>query len=431
MTTEYKQSRVSWIGKIPVDWRSVRIKNIFHGISNGSTLTQVDDITDYPVSRIETISTGEINLSKVGYVEGHESLERFKLNKGDFLLSHINSYEYIGNSAEVKINNLYHGMNLLRLQPDHNRVLSSFVYYYLKSNLFKNAIQMISKPAINQVSVPITGFKNLRFPLPSKEEQGRIVNYLDEKVGRVRELVADKERLIELLEEQKQTLVHEAVTRGLDPEAPTKPTNLPWLDQIPAHWNVKKISWIFNLIGSGTTPTATNKNYYTDGKYPWINTGDLNDGYLHDCQKRVNEIALESYSSLKKYPKNALIIALYGATIGKLAITKFKATVNQACCVMADSVENIQFLFYWFLANRPNIINLSYGGGQPNISQDIVKGLRVALPPLPEQQAIVEHIERETSKIDELIATARREIELVREYEASLIYHVVTGKVRV
>lgn len=116
----YKPSGISWIGEIPSHWEVLRLKNLFFGFSNGTTLNQIrNGETDYPVTRIETISKGVINKEKVGYVEYSPILEKYLLNPGDILISHINSFERIGNSALVQYSDtpIYHGMNLLRLIP--------------------------------------------------------------------------------------------------------------------------------------------------------------------------------------------------------------------------------------------------------------------------------------------------------------------------
>ncbi|WP_255036758.1 restriction endonuclease subunit S [Lacihabitans soyangensis] len=206
-----------------------------------------------------------------------------------------------------------------------------------------------------------------------------------------------------------------------------KPTNIDWIGDIPEHWSSRKVAWSFNLIGSGTTPKSDSDLYYENGKHNWLLTGDLTDGEIFETSKKVTDLALKETSSLKKYPKNSIVMAMYGATIGKLGILKIETTTNQACCVLADSPYfDYKYVFYWMLSSRESIINLSYGGGQPNINQDIVKGLKLTYPPLPEQQAIVTYLDQKTALIDELIAKKERKIELLKENRTALINHVVT-----
>jgi type I restriction enzyme S subunit len=206
-----------------------------------------------------------------------------------------------------------------------------------------------------------------------------------------------------------------------------KPSGVEWLGDVPQHWDVWKLAHAFALIASGTTPKTDNREYYDDGDIPWVNTGDLNDGELEDCGKRITTRALADHSSLKLYPAGSLLIAMYGATIGKLAMLRFPATVNQACCVFTGASPIVsKFMFYWFLGLRQQILSLATGGGQPNVSQDILRTLRVGCPDQTEQTKIASFLDRETSKIDGLVGEQRRLIELLKEKRQAVISHAVT-----
>ena len=212
------------------------------------------------------------------------------------------------------------------------------------------------------------------------------------------------------------------------PRYPTyKDSGVEWLGEVPEHWEVWKLSHAFTLIGSGTTPKTDNRDYYDGGEIPWVNTGDLNDRELDECKKRITALAITEHSALTIYPAGSLLIAMYGATIGKLALLNFAATVNQACCVFTGKSEIAsKFMFYWFLGLRQQIISLATGGGQPNISQDILRSLQVAIPPLSQQRQIATFLDHETAKIDALIAEQQRLIELLQEKRQAVISHAVT-----
>ena len=195
-----------------------------------------------------------------------------------------------------------------------------------------------------------------------------------------------------------------------------KPSKINWLAEIPDEWVEWKISRIFKKISSGTTPKAGTPEYYENGTIPWINTGDLNDSYLFDCKNYITEKAIKDHSTLKICDVDTLIIAMYGATIGKTAITKFKACTNQACCNLSESnIVDTKFAYYWFLASKEDIINLSYGGGQPNISQDVIKTLKISIPSSSEQKTIVQFLDYKTKLIDDFIANRQKQIELLKE----------------
>jgi type I restriction enzyme S subunit len=275
-------------------------------------------------------------------------------------------------------------------------------------------------------------FLRINIILPPLSDQKAIATFLDRETSRIDALVEKKQQFIELLEERRSALISHAVTRGLDPDVPMKDSGIEWIGEIPEHWDVRKTSRSFKIIGSGTTPYSDTLEYYDNGDIPWILTGDLNDTILKNTSKKITNSALVNHSSLKLYNKNTLIIAMYGATIGKVSLIDFQGCTNQACCALNKSDYFIQrFVYYWFLTNRNNIIRLSYGGGQPNISQEIIKSLKIQSPPLQEQQAIANYLDRETSQIDNLIEKTKQSIEYLKEYRTALISSAVTGKIDV
>lgn len=206
-----------------------------------------------------------------------------------------------------------------------------------------------------------------------------------------------------------------------------KPSGIDWIGDIPSHWNIRKTSQLFQGIGSGTTPTSGSNKYYCENGINWLQTGDLNDGQIIETSKKLTELAIKDFSSLRLYPKASIVIAMYGATIGKLGILNIQTTTNQACCVLPYSKGiNPNFGFYAYRAGKQSLINSAYGGGQPNISQETIKSFRIALPPLAEQEAIAAWLDTQCEEIDAAIAKVDREIELIDELKQSEISRVVT-----
>ena len=206
-----------------------------------------------------------------------------------------------------------------------------------------------------------------------------------------------------------------------------KDSGVECLGKVPQHWIKSKISRVFDIISSGGTPKSSNELYYENGEINWLLTGDLNDGYIEDTSKKITKLAVKENSILREYKKNSLVMAMYGATIGKLGVTNIETTTNQACCVMSEPKDcDIKYMFYWFLGNRREIINLSQGGGQPNISQDIVKSLSFYKPTFQEQEKIVEFLDKKTSEIDKLIEEKEKLIELLKEKREAIITEAVT-----
>lgn len=195
-----------------------------------------------------------------------------------------------------------------------------------------------------------------------------------------------------------------------------------------AGWESWKLAHAYHRIGSGTTPTSGNADYYDDAVgTPWITTSELRETYIQRTTTQVTPSALEDFTSLRTYAPNSVFMAMYGATIGRLGISTISATCNQACCVFeaSDKFDN-RFLFYWLWHRRAELISLSVGGGQPNLSQQDLKSERALCPPLETQKRIVAFLDEKTAQIDKLIARKQALLERLAEKRQATITHAVT-----
>ena len=205
-----------------------------------------------------------------------------------------------------------------------------------------------------------------------------------------------------------------------------KDSGIEWLGEVPEHWVTWKATHGFRRIGSGTTPKSDDPEYY-GGDISWVTTSELRETVIVDTIKRVTTTATREYPTLRIYPKGTLLFAMYGATIGRLGILGTPATVNQACAAFAEPLHlATSFVYYWLQMRRPILTVLSAGGGQPNLSQDDLRQLRIPAPPLDEQRTIAVFLDRETAKIDGLVARKERLIDLLQEKRAALITSAVT-----
>ena len=205
-----------------------------------------------------------------------------------------------------------------------------------------------------------------------------------------------------------------------------QPSGLEWLGEIPVGWDIWKATHAFGHIGSGTTPKSDNYEYY-DGQIPWVTTSELRETRIDDTLNKITAEALRDYPALRLYPAGTLLFAMYGATIGRLGILKIPATVNQACAAFSEPIKlDPKFTYYWLYMRRPILIALSAGGGQPNLSQDDLKQLRIPAPPLEEQLTIADYLDRETTRIDALLKKKQKQIKLLQEKRTALISHAVT-----
>lgn len=204
-----------------------------------------------------------------------------------------------------------------------------------------------------------------------------------------------------------------------------KDSGVEWIGEIPIKWQTRKLFGLLGKMGSGTTPKGD--QYYEDGSIPWLNTGDLNDGYIETTGKAVSELAVKDYPALQLHRAGAVVIAMYGATIGKLGITRIDLTTNQACCAMYPSMSlESKYLFYVLLSAKDYFLFSSYGAGQPNISQNTIRNLRIPFPYKGQQLEIVRYLDDKCMKIGALVERQQAVIEKLKEYKLSLITESVT-----
>lgn len=320
-------------------------------------------------------------------------------------------------------------MQRLRVNPATNH--PKYFYYFFNSNIGREQYDYFSNSTTGLANLGADIIGNLIIAVPPFAQQIKLVSFLDHKTSQIDKLIAEKEKLLKLLEEKRIAFITQAVTKGLNPDVKMKPSGVDWLGDIPEHWEVRKANHLFETIGSGTTPKSDNMEYY-NGDIPWVTTSELREREIFDTENKLTTIALSDYPTLKYYNSGSIVIAMYGATIGRLGILQTKATVNQACCVFDKGklIDN-KYFYYYLLILRPILISFSTGGGQPNLNQDLLKKIKVSCPPLKEQKQIVDYINRKTEKIFDLENSIIDAIRYLKEYRNSLITSAVTGKIDV
>lgn len=206
-----------------------------------------------------------------------------------------------------------------------------------------------------------------------------------------------------------------------------KKTNLNWLPYIPNHWELKRLKEVSKSMGSGATPMTNIDGYYENGILNWVNTGDLNDGIIDECKYKISQLAINNYPNLKIYKPGTLLIAMYGATIGKIGLLNISATTNQACCCITLNNYNYnKYYFYCFIAFKEYLISLSVGGTQPNVGQGIISKIILCSPPLTEQTQIANYLDTKTQAIDKKINLLTTKIEYYKELRKTIINNAVT-----
>lgn len=421
---EYKDSCLPWASKLPLEWKVTPLKHAYRFQTGATPPTKTNqyfegdniwvNISDLKgkvvYDSFKHISDAALKVCSMNISPKGSLMFSFKLSVGTVAFCGCDMYT---NEAIA---------TFLRGKNDLN-----YLYYAGPFFIIKNANENIyGAKLLNQDLI-----KNAKIFLPPLSEQQSIASFLDAKTKPIEAIISKREKQIELLEEMKSAIISRAVTKGLNPNAKMKDSRVEWIGEVPEEWELIKTSLLFRLIGSGTTPSKNGTNYADEGLH-WLQTGDLNDGYISDTSKYITELAVQENSALTLFSKGSLVIAMYGATIGKIGILDIDSYTNQACCVLGKGKGiNTKYAFYAYHAGKEALINESRGGGQPNISQDIIRHFIIPVPKLFEQRAIASYLDTETSKIDARIAKHRKQIALLQEYKQALITDAVTGKIDV
>ena len=296
-------------------------------------------------------------------------------------------------------------------------VVPYFLYYTCVSEYMQNEI----KNNASATTLPILNkgnFSKIAFPLPPLEEQKRIVFEIERWLSFVDVVERGKSDLQTTISQAKSKILDLAIHGKLVPQDPNDEPASELLKRInpkaeitcdnPQYGKLPK-GWCETLLGnignwqSGATPSRLRKDYY-NGDIHWLKTGDLNDGVIKSIPETITRKALEE-TSVKLNPIGSVLIAMYGATIGKIGILALPATTNQACCACVNYMCDKMFLFYFLLANREHFIAMGGGGAQPNISKEKIINTHIPLPPLSEQQRIVAKIEELFAQLEKIGAS--------------------------
>jgi len=320
------------------------------------------------------------------------------------------------------------GRGLCGIIPNGITLFDDFAYYQLQ--VMEDALRLVSTGSTYEaVSTGDVGGQVVAIPTPA--EQIAIVAYLDYVDQMLRGGVSQKERLVELMEEYKQAVIQQAVTLGLDPDVPLKPSGVEWLGDIPEHWEVRRLRTLARIINGATPSTQDSLNW--DGDIGWLTPDDLGKLATRYVHKGSRSITLKGYESCGATlaPSGSLAISTR-APIGHIGILQHEACVNQGCRLLTpNNLVESTWLYFSLKAFNDELSSLGQGSTFTELSRDKLGDFAIALPPLPEQTAIVAHLDKLTSDIDAAIAHTRREIELLEEYRTRLIADVVTGRLDV
>ena len=352
----------------------VELENIFEEIKNGVNVEQKDDEGKYLVTRIQTISDGNVNLKATKYTDDEVAQDKFMV-EGDILLSHINSYDHLAKTAIFKGNTnkgVIHGINLIKLRPNRIKVVPEYAISVLKSSQFIDKAKTFAQKAVNQASIKTSDLKLIKIPLPPLSIQ--------------EEIVAEIESYQKIIDGARQVVTHYKPRIAIDPD-----------------WEMVALGDVCE-VKSGGTPSREKPEYWS-GNIPWVKTGEINYERIKSTEEKISDLGLKN-SSANLVPAETVLMAMYGQGItrGKVAILGIEASLNQACAAFlikdCSQLEN-NYLFRILQSNYEELrfISDARGGNQSNLSATVIKQFKIPLPPLETQRQIVAQIEREQALV--------------------------------
>ena len=424
----YKPSGVPWLGDVPEHWKVRRLRTIAEmRVSNVDKHTRGDEIPVRLCNYVDVYKYDRITSTMpfMTATASRDEIERFRLEPGDVLITKDSeTWDDIGVPALVaeSAHDLLSGYHLALLRPT-TEILGAYLARTLQSKEIAYQFH-IRANGVTRFGLTHTGIKSVCIPLPPLPEQAAIVRYLDHADRRIRRYVSAKRKLIALLEEEKQAIVNQAVTRGLDPNVRLKPSGVEWLSDVPEHWETIRARFLFEEID--TRSTSGRETHLSMSQ-----TLGLVPSHLVE-----QSLISDSYVGGKLCREGDLVLNRLKAHLGVFALAKQSGVISPDYSVFRErgSVKMDYFLKVLRLPALRTELRVRAKGiveGFWRLYTEDFFDIRLPVPSSGEQQAIVEYLDKTTADVDTAITRARRQIELVQEYRTRLIADVVTGKLDV
>ena len=436
----YTPSGVEWLGEIPAHWEVRRIKRVADlnpGKAEARAYLAADTpVTFLPMERVGT--EGQIDVrEKMATSRVWNGFTYFR--RSDVIVAKVtpcfeNGKGAFLDSLPTEIGFGSTEFHVLRAKPS---VTPQFLYRLTTDFAFRQYGTESMTGAAGQKRVSADFVANYQIPLFPLAEQRAIAAFLDRETAKIDALVSKKERLIELLQEKRTALISHTVTKGLDPNALMKESGVEWLGVVPAHWEVKRLKHLTKKIGSGKTPKGGADRYVDDGVM-LLRSQNVHFGELQLADVAYIDTDTDIEMSGSRVREGDVLLNITGASLGRSCVARLggaDANVNQHVCILrTDQQQNdSEFLAYSIESRslQDQIFNNENGVSRDALNFEQIGELVFARPAKMEQQTIAAFLDRETAKLDSLVAKMHNAIELLKEFRTALISAAVTGKIDV
>lgn len=415
---EYKSSGLDCFGDIPRHWKVIPIKFALDiPITDGPHTTPIFYPDGIPFLSAEAVKNDRLDFDKKrGFIskEDHELFsKKYKPKFGDVYM--VKSGATTGAVARVLTDeefNIWSPLAVLRPHPE--KAITDFIFFVLKSKPFFYSVEQ-SWSYGTQQNIGMGIISNIRMALPPVEEQKAIAHFLDFKTVQIDALIAKKKALLNKLAEKRTALISHAVTKGLDPSVPMKPSGVEWLGVIPQNWKSISIRWLIR-IGSGDFISNA------DTEFDWSEETPVS---------VVGGNGVMAYTNQVNTPKDCIVIGRVGAHCGNVHFIKAPSWITDNALRVSIVSHEVTEEFLMCALKAINLNDFANKNAQPLITGEMVKSKKIALPPVVEQIAICRHIKSIEAYIKSQIEKTQLAIDKLIEYRAALITNAVTGKIDV
>jgi type I restriction enzyme S subunit len=423
---DYKESEVPWIGRVPSDWRVERTKWIFRSrkeLNVGRRNTNVLSLT------LRGVVNNDPDSPEGMVPKDYATYQLFR--KHDLVFKLIDLENIRTSRVGLVHEDGIMSSAYVRLAPSKSVNIRFFYFQFF--DLYTRAVFNALGAGVRS-TLGATDLGELRIAVPPHNEQAAIVRFLDHANRKIDGFIRAKRKLIGLLNEQKQAIIHRAVTRGLHPDVPLKPSGIPWLGDIPKHWEARAFARMSRVVRGSSPRPAGDKRFFHGDFMPWVTVGEVTkdrEMYLKATETFLTKMGAERSTM---FPAGTLILTNSGATLGVPKILELNACANDGIVAFLGLRPLIQKPFaYLFLSTLTQRLRdeMRQGGTQPNLNTGIVRRIVCPVPPIAEQEAILKYVEQESAPLNTAIARTEREIALMQEYRTRLTADLVTGKLDV
>lgn len=432
----YKDSGVEWLGSVPAHWVLTPIKHL--ALLNPRKSDFAGDVEQLcSFVPMEKLKTGVVQLDEerpiAEVIGGYTYFE-----DGDVLQAKVTPCFENKNVAIAKglTNGIGFGSSEINVLRPYQGVNAEYLYYRVQEDSYMSFCTSSMIGAGGLKRVPTDVINNFKIAAPKLGEQTQIARFLDHETARIDALIEEQQRLIELLKEKRQAVISHAVTKGLDPTVPMKDSGVEWLGEVPAHWIISQLKFNTTEMQTGPFGSQLHAEDYVDGGIPLINPAHMVDGrIIPDFQVSVDE---ETWSRLRRHALKAgeIIFARRGE-LGRCAVVS-KDQEGWLCgtgSLKASLNSRLSPEYAYLLVTSKGVVSElsleSKGSTMENLNTETLGRVRLPLPPLSEQEAILEHVHEIAGQFSALINEAEDGIKLIKERRSALISAAVTGKIDV